>query len=558
MNMRRILLFLLFVATWVSKTLLLFCYADIHSIFIVKLFWPILIGGFIFITQRYRWTVILQILYDILLVVCTMYWDANKVFPDINIAVDSFNQWEDFAPSLLSFLSWKLLAFPLITVIYCIGLYLLKTGVMRPSKNAFVLCVAIWATGQMIYSGYDRWKEQYYHNPDKIHIDYHIENGHPFGQRYGAKGWKLLLPGGQIGHGTDEGYIYRTDLLGYELSCLADFIWSSFFTEHIRMTDQAMEPFTFSTQPTSLAHEDLIILLIESLESWVLDYKDLDGNYAMPHLRAWMNEGPALIATQLVPQIRHGVSGDGQMTILTGLLPTQHNAACIKYAENTYPAISKCFKDTRIIAPMNSWGQDKVNVSYGIRESYWGEADDRWHDRKILEVTDAQLDDTPIKDRDPRFILSLTYSTHTPFEMAEHGTLNLDKGMDRNRQLYLQCINYLDQSLSLFFEHYRRSPVLQQSTIVLTGDHTIFRSDDTFCPLIIRSPHISGTIHRTDKAYQMDIYPTMMSIMGLDKHLWKGFGINLLDSDAERKLSEAEAYSFSDQIIRSNYFNNKL
>ena len=118
---------------------------------------------------------------------------------------------------------------------------------------------------------------------------------------------------------------------------------------------------------------------------------------------------------------------------------------------------------------------------------------------------------------------------------------------------------------------------LSQSMVVLTGDHTIFKSamleqfrdyalannlsiasGESFCPLIIYSPQIEENIHIDDLCYQMDIFPTILHLIGCDNYYWHGFGVNLMDSAAinNRTISEEEAYRLSDLIIRSDYFRN--
>ena len=117
--------------------------------------------------------------------------------------------------------------------------------------------------------------------------------------------------------------------------------------------------------------------------------------------------------------------------------------------------------------------------------------------------------------------------------------------------------------------------VENNTTIVISGDHTIFRSVNeefdtfaqknrinmqttkTYTPLIIYSPSISENIQVTDTCYQMDIYPTVIHLIGCEEYFWQGVGVNILDSTIRnnRPISEQEAYRLSDLIIRSNYFN---
>ena len=54
----------------------------------------------------------------------------------------------------------------------------------------------------------------------------------------------------------------------------------------------------------------------------------------------------------------------------------------------------------------------------------------------------------------------------------------------------------------------------------------------------------------------MDIYPTLLSLLGAEGYDWKGFGVNLLDSAAvaQRHIGPAQAATLSDKMIRNDYF----
>ena len=117
--------------------------------------------------------------------------------------------------------------------------------------------------------------------------------------------------------------------------------------------------------------------------------------------------------------------------------------------------------------------------------------------------------------------------------------------------------------------------ILAQSTVVITGDHTIFKpamltefadyakkndlsiaTGENYCPLIIYSPAIKENKQIDEVCYQMDIFPTILYLIGCEKYIWKGFGVNLLDDSVRhnRPISEQEAYRLSDLMIRSDYF----
>lgn len=119
--------------------------------------------------------------------------------------------------------------------------------------------------------------------------------------------------------------------------------------------------------------------------------------------------------------------------------------------------------------------------------------------------------------------------------------------------------------------------IWRNTSIVITGDHKIFADDihamykdycidynerykieKSGCPLIIYSPNINEKVsNSTQTYYQMDIYPTVLALMGFsDCYYWKGFGVNLLYSMAchNRPVTEEDACMLSDKLIRANFF----
>ena len=58
----------------------------------------------------------------------------------------------------------------------------------------------------------------------------------------------------------------------------------------------------------------------------------------------------------------------------------------------------------------------------------------------------------------------------------------------------------------------------------------------------------------------MDIYPTVLSLLGCSDYYWKGLGINILneyqnDNLDIRTITEENAFILSDKLIRNNFFN---
>ena len=57
---------------------------------------------------------------------------------------------------------------------------------------------------------------------------------------------------------------------------------------------------------------------------------------------------------------------------------------------------------------------------------------------------------------------------------------------------------------------------------------------------------------------QVDIFPTILNLVGLNAYPWHGFGNNLLDPDQRnRKYNIWDDYRISEYMIKNNYFKDK-
>lgn len=315
----------------------------------------------------------------------------------------------------------------------------------------------------------------------------------------------------------------------------------------------------------------LIIVLLESLENWVLTPE------IMPNLYRLTQNDHVFYANRIHTQIVGAPSADGQMLVNTGLLPINAGATCLHYPRNTFPAIMKLAPDSAIcLLPHDTcvWNQTAMSPAYGYDSTICYCDIDTILFRKL----DSLVDDGY------RYIQCITQSTHAPFVNEKYSHLELPKSMPWVMYNFIRGFNSLDEGLGYFIRKIESDPNLQNYTIVFTGDHRILHYEkrqqmqqfanmwtrkkkdaglewiadltptDDCLPLIIYSPKISGNPRYTEDCYQMDIYPTYQSLLGVEKYRWHGFGINLMDDKAERAIHEYDAFPLSDKLIRNNYF----
>jgi arylsulfatase A-like enzyme len=174
---------------------------------------------------------------------------------------------------------------------------------------------------------------------------------------------------------------------------------------------------------------------------------------------------------------------------------------------------------------------------------------------------------------------------------------------------YMTVARYTDHALGLFVEQIRTLPEFENTLIVITGDHEgladmrdeLCRAgagrgvvgEAPFVPFILLNvpPALRSALQRQQDAFdlsgagmrykkvmgQIDIYPTLLDVLGLTDYAWQGVGQSILNparkgiavnaynavyGDAscvsgEDLLHLKEAWKVSDKIICYDYFRHK-
>ena len=566
--------FILFALVLFLKTMI-FHWTCFHSVLISSLwknpteffrFWggkitPVLfLGSFVFLTKRYGWTIIVHVLTDIWLIANLFYYKANTLFLSVETMKMADNM-SGFWDSLLTYMDWDIFIMPILSLFYVGVLWLLRLYHSSKRKyphfavtmiSSIALAVLCNYFIGMIYRKYDTNAKIYFF---------------PFGDIYRVAKVELWEDFGC------NRYIMNQSIISYFPAC---FVYSMLSPagEIIQLTDlqkEEIDKFIHKAEVDTpiIPKTNLIFILFESLESWPID--SVCGYAYMPYLQQLTQQEYVLYADKLCSQTRHGNSADGQMIGITGLLPISNGATCRLYGKNCFPNYAHFYTHSAIANPApGMWQQSVVTFSYQFEELIEPTKGDHWGDSGLVEKVLEY-----VQNQDSSFcILGITVDSHVPFAHGSTHPKHVVEGMPNIMSAYLNCLSYTDSCIGALLDAIQNSPMAANTTIVISGDHTIFRSKDaemdkfakengipmqtghTFTPLIIYSPEIEGNIQVTDTCYQMDIFPTILHLIGAEDYYWHGFGVNLLDSAARnnRPCTEQEAYRLSDLIIRSDYF----
>ena len=174
------------------------------------------------------------------------------------------------------------------------------------------------------------------------------------------------------------------------------------------------------------------------------------------------------------------------------------------------------------------------------------------------------------------FVMALTMTMHAPFNACKEKEFPYTEGIPDEIYRYLNSVKYTDKCLGKLLNELTNNQETRNYNIVITSDHNVLSQESRaafniyniknnlgfgeingYIPFIIYSPQIENKIIIEEPVFQMDIYPTLLSLTGCGDYYWKGFGINLLENGSwkNRPIEPDEAQVLSDKMIRSNYFN---
>jgi len=179
-------------------------------------------------------------------------------------------------------------------------------------------------------------------------------------------------------------------------------------------------------------------------------------------------------------------------------------------------------------------------------DGFWG----IW-DEPFLQFMKKTLD----KEKSPFFSTVFTVSSHEPFNIPSKYKKKFPKG---DIPIH-KCVEYTDYSVQRFFAEAKKSPWFANTIFVFVADHAnaIFykeytRGTEHFAiPIMIYQPNSKYVGVDEDLAQQIDIYPTILDMIGYQKP-FRSWGRSLLDKKSSTPFvmnSTGSLYQFS----RGNY-----
>jgi phosphoglycerol transferase MdoB-like AlkP superfamily enzyme len=393
-----------------------------------------------------------------------------------------------------------------------------------------------------------------------------------------------------MGYHIYDFYIFFSDFKPYEIS-------SKDQKEIQNWIDSKNEKLPANSYKGAFKGKNLLVIQVESLENFVIG-QSVDGQEITPTLNKLLAN--SIYFDNFYTQINEGTSSDSDLMLNTSVYPVRKGSTFFRFPYTTYNSMPNLLEkqgySTTAIHSDNgeywNWMEALYNIGF-----------DKCIDSKSFKMDEIiflglsdgsflkQVKDTIIDQKTPFYNFMVTLTSHSPFDMPErHKQMKLNSNIaDTRLGGYFQSINYTDRQLGIFLEELDKSGVLDNTVLVIYGDHDSVHKyfndeirsiepsqewwleNDKRIPLIIYEKNqIPQKIHTTGG--QIDLMPTLLYLFGIDESEYEStvFGRNLLNTNEDyvllsngefrgnikpdKKEELLKGLEYADMAIRSNFF----
>lgn len=323
-------------------------------------------------------------------------------------------------------------------------------------------------------------------------------------------------------------------------------------------------------------NKSLIFVIVESLNSSAIGLRH-KGRQVTPVLDSLLAAEGTISCLNIIPQISTGNSADGQLIYNTGLLPTKNSTAALSFYDSTVKGLPKTLgmktAEEFIGEDRMIWNHSRTTLQYGYTNLY--------HKISEAQISDSDIFVAAVKgikrmaNEAPFMAEVVTLAMHHPFLSGQKKDaapwLN-DYKTDGPERHYIKAVHIFDRCLGDFITSLPED-VRLNSVLVIASDHHITKDGNNvrqITPIAFIACNTGHTERITRTAGQIDVYPTILQIMGrsgLSPH-WLGTSIldpeNKSAVDVSGKLHgrsgttadslKVKAWEISELIIRGNYF----
>jgi phosphoglycerol transferase MdoB-like AlkP superfamily enzyme len=306
------------------------------------------------------------------------------------------------------------------------------------------------------------------------------------------------------------------------------------------------------------SNRNVIVIQFESLQDFLInDY--YQGQEITPNLNRLIKKD-SIYFSNYYQQVGAGNTSDAEFVSNNSLYPATGYSTYTYYTDNTFYTFPMVLKERgyKTIAfhgfKGEFWNREEMYPHQGIDE-YISLEDFEQDDLFGLGLSDYSFFMQTLKHlktiEKPFYSFIVTLTSHHPYIIPEdkQQLQLLDEHKGTLFGNYLQAINYSDMALGKFIEGLKKEGLYENSIIVIYGDHfglypTHERNGELMSehlgreytynevfnvPLIIHIPGLDKAEEKTIVGGQVDFFPTMLNLLGIENNKGILFGQDLLN-----------------------------
>ncbi|MDD6878858.1 MAG: LTA synthase family protein [bacterium] len=236
--------------------------------------------------------------------------------------------------------------------------------------------------------------------------------------------------------------------------------------------------------------KNIIGIHAESIQNFVIGLK-INGKEVTPNLNKLANQG--LYFDNFYSQVSVGTSSDTEFTLATSLMPSNTGTAFGNYFDRTYISMPQLLKDmgyyTFSMHGNNSdyWNRRIMHQTLGY-EHFYAKSEFDIDETIGLGLSDHSFFKQSVEklklisqEHEKYYGTFIMLTNHTPFsDLEKYGEFDVSMTVDgvnypylEGTKLgnYLKSVHYADKCLGEFFDSLEENGMLDNTVIVLYGDH---------------------------------------------------------------------------------------
>ena len=277
--------------------------------------------------------------------------------------------------------------------------------------------------------------------------------------------------------------------------------------------------------------KNIIVIHAESIQNFTLNY-EINNKEITPNLNKLSKEG--IYFSNFYAQDSVGTSSDSEFTFNTSLMPATSGTVAVSYFDREYVSTPKLLKEkgyyTFSMHGNNGtyWNRNVFHESLGYDKFYYYKKDFDIDEKIGLGLSDKsffrqaipKIEDIANKNT-PFYGTMIMLSNHTPFTWIEginefdvtmkYSKLNEETGeieeliapyMEKTKLgSYIKSVNYADQAIGQFIEDLDQAGLLENTVIVIYGDHDAKLNRKEFLKLYNYDPLTDEILPSDDLKY---------------------------------------------------------